>query len=147
MITKFKIYENRFLANPRLQDLKDLLSYLTKIFNELGYDQVSYWDRGKYEIQFSDWNKEKDQHCFNLEGEYSVSKIFLAVIMRIGSFNDNFVKFIPEYFKTIEGLELYSESPDWYNTTFEVVGNLNDITDQITTEDIKIKFSANKYNL
>ena len=140
-----KTYEN--FDNPRLQDLKDLLSYLKNIFNELGYDHVCYLDRGKYEYQFSDLNKEKDQHCFNLEGEYSTSKIFLSVILRIGSFDDNFSKFIPEYFKSIEGLELYSENADWYNTTFEVVGNLNDITEQISVKDIKMKYDAKKFNI
>jgi hypothetical protein len=91
--------------------------------------------------------KEKDQHCFNLEGEYSTSKIFLGVNLRIGSYDDELSKFLPEYFKTIEGLELYKEDLAWLVTTFEVVGNLNDITEQIYVEDIKMKFDTNKYNL
>ena len=142
-----KTYENKFSDNPRLQELKELLSYLTKIFNELGYDHSSWYEIGKYEIQFSDLNKEKHKHCFNLEGEYSTSKIFLAVILRIGSFDDDLSKFLQEYFKTIKGLKLHSESSEWYNTTFEVVGNLNDITKQISVEDIKMKFNAKKYNI
>ena len=146
-----KTYEN--FDNPRLQDLKDLLNYLTKTFNELGYDHKGYLDMGKYEVQFSD-NKTDYKRCFNLEGEYSTSgwggiraKIFLSIVMRIGSLSDGLVKFIPAYFKTINGLELYREDSDFYNTTFEIVGNLNDITEQITVEDIKMKFDSNKYNL
>jgi hypothetical protein len=141
-----KKYEQTF-DNPRLQDLKDLLSHLIKVFNELGYDNKNYFDNAKYEIQFSNITKIKDQHTFNLEGEFSITKIFLAIKMRIGSLNDNLIKFIPKYFKTINGLELYNENPYFYITTFEIVSNLYNIIEQISIKDIQIKFDANKYNI
>lgn len=138
MITLFENF------NPMLDEQKKLLSHITKIFNQMGYDYYGYLDRGTFE---TDYFKTKNNIVFNIKGDHSVSLIFLTITLRIGSVDDEVAKFVPDYFKTIDGLELYREDKDWFNTTFEIVGNVDDIIKQITVEDFEIKFKSKNYNL
>jgi len=67
--------------------------------------------------------------------------------MRIKSIDDNVSEYIPEYFKTIDGLKLYRDNPGFYTTSFQVVDNVDNIIPQITKEDFEFKINTIKYNL
>ena len=138
-----KTYED-INPNKRLDELKKLLNHLVEMFNELGYDNERNYDDYQYVNLF--WNANK-QRSFNLNGEFSNSLIFLDVGMRVGYTRDNLAKFIPNYLKTINGLVLCSESPQFFTTTFQVVDNVDNIIDQISVEDFKLKMEREKYNI
>jgi len=136
-----KVFED-FDDNPRLSDLLKLLKHLKYIFQDFGY-QLEFWNNDKYESYF----KNKKGRVFDIIGDYSSQLIFLKVVMRIESPNDTLAKFIPEYFKTIDGLKLYREDKDFFTTTFQIVGDVDDIISQITKDDIEIKLKTKSYNL
>ena len=132
--------------NPRLDELKKLLIYLTNLFKELGYGHEKHYDETQYVNNF--YNEEKNaKRSFDIDGEFSNSLIFLSVTMRIGSIDDELVEFIPDYLKTLDGLELYSENKDFYYTTFNVVDKVDNIIDQISIDDFKQKLQAKKFNI
>ena len=54
---------------------------------------------------------------------------------------------IQEYFKTIEGLKIYSEDKDWYRISFEIFGDVDNIISQITEDSLKMFLDAKKYNI
>ena len=139
-----KTYEDSFDDNPRLPDLLKLITYLKKVFQGFGYT-LDDWYRNidMYELYFNF----KKGRAFDIIGDYSTTLIFLKVVMRIASTDDILAKFIPEYFKTIDGLKLYREDKDFFTTTFQIVGDVDDIISQITKEDIETKIESIKYNL
>ena len=152
-----KVYED-INPNTRLDELKRLLSHLAEMFKELGYYHVSKYDEYQYannffttkppSIRTKNLNFPPQKiNCFDIDGEFSKSLIFLSVTMRIASKDDELVKFIPEYFKTISGLKLYSENPNFFNTQFEVVDDVDNIIEQITIKDFKGKLQSKKYNI
>ena len=135
-----KKYEN---INPRLDDLKKLLDHLTKVIKRFGYDYSNFFEHFKYEVEF----RNEKELVFTIEGDFSVSLIYLSVNLRIGSFDDDLSKFFSEYFKTIDGLTLYNESSSFFVTTFRIDGDVNEIIKQITKEDIEMKYQGNKFNI
>lgn len=142
-----KQFEKYPTFNIQLDFQKKLLSHITKVFNELGYDYGGFFLGTTHETEFYVSIDGEKERAFTIKGDHSVSLIFLSVILGIGSLTDELGKFVPTYFKTINGLELYSEHKDFYNTTFKIVGDVDNIIEQITAEDIKLKFESNKYNL
>ena len=81
----------------------------------------------------------------DIQGEFSKSLTFLSVTLRIGM--NDFAVFIQQYFKTITGLELWNENPNFFNIQYKITGNVDDIIKQISKEDIELKMETNKYNL
>jgi hypothetical protein len=147
-----KTYENKI--NPRLDELKKLLSHLAEMFKELGYYHLPKYDEYQYANNFFTdistmfgHGPNNGQNCFDINGEFSNSLIFLCITMRIASIDDDLVKFIPEYLKTINGLKLYSENPSFFNTQFQVVDNVDNIIYQISIDDFKKKLQSKKYNI
>ena len=135
-----KLFEHK---NTRLDELTKLLSHIANMFAEFGYINKPYYTNDKYANNFYN---EKGR-SFDINGEFSSSLIVFDVIMRVASANDDLVDYIPEYFKTIDGLKLYRERPEWFTTVFEVVDNVDNIIPQITKEDFESKMNGNKYNL
>ena len=137
-----KMFENN--KNTRLDELKKLLSHIRQLFCiEFGYIYKQYYTDDKYENIFLN----EGDTSFEITGQFSSSLIFFQVVLRSGSIDDNIVKYIPEYFKTINGLYFYSNNPKFYTTTFEVVDNVDNIIPQITIEDFESKMRGKKYNL
>jgi len=130
--------------NKRLDELKKLLSHLSDIFIQLGYEHSQNYDEYQYTNHF--YRKQRE-NSFDIVGEFSNSLIFLAFIKRIGSLDDDLAQYIPKYFRTIKGLKLYSENTTFNNTTFEVIDNVDDIIEQISMEDIELKMDREKYNI
>ena len=135
-----KLFEHK---NTRLDELKKILDHISNVFIEFGYINKRYYTDDKYENHF--YNEE--DRSFDITGEFSSSLIVFDVIMRAKSIDDIIVEYIPEYFKTIDGLNLYRESPEWFTTSFEVVDNVDDMIPQITKEDFESKMNVKKYNI
>jgi len=136
-----RTFEDSFGKNPRLHDLYKIINYLKILFQDFGYE----YNRG-YSINELEF-KNKKGRVFDINGDYSTTLIFLSVVMRIESTNDILANFIPEYFKTIDGLKLYREDNDFFSTTFQIVGDVDDIISQITKDDIEMKLKTKSYNL
>jgi len=131
---------NPFTVNERLITLKELLSHIIKVFNELGFDNKNYWNNSKYEVEFR--NKKHLPNLWNIEMyiDYFVNKI----ILKITNLNNNsIIKFIPEYFKTIDGVKFLDK--DKYTSKFEI--NFNIDIKQINKKDFEFKLKADEYNL
>ena len=135
-----KLYEE--ITNTRLPDLKKLLDHLVEVFTNIGYYHNNFLSD---ELETHFVTKDSGSRIFDLLGDYSSAFIIIKIIIRIASNATD--KQIPEYFKTIDGLKLYSEDKDWYSTTFQIVGDVDDIISQITKEDIETKIESIKYNL
>jgi len=153
-LKKFEIFATN--PNPRLDDLKKLLSHLVEMFKELGYYHLPKYDEFEYVNNFfsnkiglfSHLDRGHPGHnCFDINGEFSNSLIFLSITERIGSTNDDLANFIPEYFKTIKGLKLHSEDNMFFQVNFEVVDNVDNIINKISIEDFKQKLQLKKYNI
>jgi hypothetical protein len=140
-----KTYEDSENIEELKKDLKKLLLHIRRILNNYYSSTVDFGD-DQYSIYFSNISV-PTQRVIDIQGEFSSSLTFLSITLRIGSIYDDFPKFLQEYFKTISGLELYNESPSFYNTQFKITGDMDDIINQISKEDIEIKSNSNKYNI
>ena len=54
--------------NPRIPELKKLLSHLIKVFSDMGYDYNSYLINNDYQTNFLNDNKER---VFDIGGDFS----------------------------------------------------------------------------
>ena len=135
-----KLYEE--ITNTRLPDLKKLLDHLVEVFTNIGYYHNNFLSD---ELETHFVTKDSGSRIFDLLGDYSSAFIIIKIIIRIASNATD--KQIPEYFKTIDGLKLYSEDKDWYSTTFQIVGDVDDIISQITEDSLKMFLDAKKYNI
>jgi len=137
-----KKYEDLNLAHEfDINESKRLLSHLIKIFNEIGYDNSNYYDRGKHESEFF----ENSHFLFLISVEAKYQKILSITISILGNRNET-VSFIPKYFDSISGLKkLHNSLSDVFD--YEIIGDVDDIIDQISTDNFEIKINSNKYNL
>jgi len=138
-----KTYEDNNYRED-LNDLKKLLYHIKNVIDSLGYLSITNFIDTQYNIYFSKFpNTEKK--IFEIQGEFSKSLTFLSITLRIGM--NDFSLFIQQYFKTINGLELYNENPNFFNIQYKITGGVDDIINQISKDDIKLKMDTNKYNL
>jgi len=133
-----KIYEiYTSFDNPKLNDIKKLLSHLIKFFNELNYSESNYMNNGKYETEFS-----KDEDYLYIELD---SRQYTLEIKSSSRNINNISIFLPKYFKGIIGLKFISEIDNFLK--FKLQGNINNVIKQINKEDFEFKMNTNKYNL
>ena len=133
-----KIYEDI----NEVTDIKKILSHLNKFFSFYGINYSNYFENRTYETEYfiSDRRLLFDISVDNILGKH--------LSIRIEN-NESFYKYILEYFKTIKGLEIYSEYSN--RIKFDIIGNINDIIEQITNDDFDSKYEiykmTSKFNL
>ena len=135
-----KLYEE--INNPRLPDLKKLLDHLVEVFNNIGYYHNNFFSD---ELETHFVTKDSGSRIFDLKGNFSRAYIIISITMRSAS--NAYEEQIQEYFKTIEGLKIYSEDKDWYRISFEIFGDVDNIISQITEDSLKMFLDAKKYNI
>lgn len=135
-----KLYEE--ITNTRLPDLKKLLDHLVEVFTNIGYYHNNFLSD---ELETHFVTKDSGSRIFDLLGDYSSAYIIIIITMRSAS--KAYDEQIQEYFKIIEGLKIYSENKDWYRISFEIVGDVDDIINQITEDSLKMFLDAKKYNI
>ena len=135
-----KLYEE--INNPRLPDLKKLLDHLVEVFTNIGYYHNNFFSD---ELETHFVTKDSGSRIFDLKGNFSRAYIIISITMRSAS--NAYEEQIQEYFKTIEGLKIYSEDKDWYRISFEIFGDVDNIISQITEDSLKMFLDAKKYNI
>lgn len=131
--------------------LKELLKHLITLFKNLGFDFANYYDRGTYEVEFTytDNNKDINKYIFYLQLRVdgtSDDNLDLIIKKSISHHNE-ISRFVPEYFKSISGIEFinYDGRYDYrYNVP---ISSIKDIMGEITMNDFNLKLTANKYNM
>jgi len=136
-----KTFEKKSKNISNVDDIKKLLSHLIEIFTYYGIDYSNYYENRKYETEFHS----SGTTLF----EVSVDTV-LGSHLSIHIFNgDPFYIFLLFYFKNIKELKIDFES----NTkiVFDIIGDVDNIIEQITNDDIDSNFklhnSVNKFNL
>jgi hypothetical protein len=140
-----KAYEDLENIKELKEDLKRLLLHIKYVLKDKYVATINF-DDYQYSIWFSNSSK-PEERVIDIQGEFSSSLTFLSITLRIGSVYDDFPKFLQEYFKTISGLELHSKNPIFFNITYKITDNIDNIINQISKEDMEIKLNSNKYNI
>jgi len=141
-----KTYEDNNYRKD-LDDLKKLLYHIKTVIDSFDYSSKIEFTDYQYNIGFfKNSNRAAiKMTAMDIGGEFSKSLTFLSITLRIGM--NSFTQFIQRYFKTINGLELYNEKPDFYNIQYKITGDVDDIIKQISKENIELQLNTNKYNL
>lgn len=138
-----KTFESKYnkYSESDVDDVKKLLSHLTKIFSYYGIDYSNYYENRKHETEFST----SGVSLFDISVDTVLGKHLTIHIFN----NESFYMYLLKYFKTIKGL-----TPDFETTTkirFDITGNVDNIIKQITNNDYDSKLglyiATNKFNL
>lgn len=140
-----KIYEDFAFdfqkREKEISQIKNLTSQINDLFIDLGFDNQNYMDFGKYETEFF----KNGDYLFAVIISYTLDK---RIIFKKSLANENImVDFIPEYFKSIKGLQLMLKEGNYEYDFFIKDKNIDNIIKQISKEDFLFKFETNKYNL
>jgi len=127
--------------NPKLSELKKLLNHLTNVFHELGFDYCNYINNGEYEVEFN-----KGDDLFYIVLSLRAEGLLLQ-IKKASTFGSNFLHFIPEYFKSVEGLKKLETINSTINSITFKINNVESIIEQVTVEDIEKRYKISKYKL
>ena len=136
-----KIYET-FDKGKVTTNAKKLISCLMDLFIAYGFDYSNYYDNRKYETEYF-YNS--DNILFNVGVDAYLGNNLSIIIYK----NEDFYRFILQYFKTINGLNLMLE--DTGRIIFNIPGTMNNVIKQITYKDFESKYelykSTNKFNI
>jgi len=140
-----KIYEEYEPTehDNKISNMKRLLSHLTKMINELGFDYTNYFDKQKWQVEFNVDNK----YIFYISVEHNYFSGNIVFKIKTPPNVNHVVDFIPDYFENINGINnmIFDGSYTYeYEIKYEDVDN---VINQITINDFKFKLNANKYNL
>lgn len=136
-----------YLENERnIEFLKALLSHITKILNELGFDYRSYYESSKWEVEFYD-NKGLFDFYISMNMDHFKKNNIILELKKLLVHHNHIVNILPEYFNNINGINhMKYDGTNIY--TYQIkIEDVGKVINQITLEDFKLKINANKYNL
>jgi len=131
------------------EDLKKLLNYFIKFFNDLGFTDNNFLATNQWETEFND----KDgNYIFCIIMSIRNNKIYLKIKKSLTySLNNIVISFI-EYlkFNVVRDTDykiIFINETSYGTNLFVVKGDVNEIISKISKKDFEIYMDSNKYNL